>query len=235
MATTRLGILWWILDPLLLMLIYYFVVKMVFDRGGPDYHLFALCGIVTWQSFARSINLSTSSLVRSAPLIKQASLPMVLYVVMSPVVQAFFYAIGLGIIMIWNNDAVGLHTLAVIFPVFLLILMTFAAGLFLSIFEVYIRDTGKFITYVLRFGFYVSPILYSPDRIAQIQSIPEYAKSLYFANPMVHFITAIRELLFYGRMFDWKPLLVIFACTVVMIQLGLNFFRSMAPNIPKRL
>ncbi len=234
-ATTRLGILWWILDPLLLMLIYYFVVKVVFDRGGPNYHLFALCGIVTWQSFSRSINLCTSALVRSAGLIKQASLPMVFYIIISPIVQAFFCLIGLIIIMIWNYQALGLYTLNIVILVFLMIIMSFTAGLFLSIFEVYIRDTGKLVTYILKFGFYISPILYSPDRIYEIPSIPEYAKVLYSLNPMVHLITAVRDLLFYGKMFDFRPILILFAVTFVIMQFGLFFFRRVSPYIPKMI
>jgi ABC-type polysaccharide/polyol phosphate export permease len=234
-ATTKLGILWWILDPLLLMLIYYFVVKIVFDRGGPNYHLFALCGIVTWQSFSRSINLCTGALVRSAGLIKQASLPMVLYIIISPIVQAFFCLIGLIIIMIWNYQALGLYTMSIVILVFLMIIMSFTAGLFLSIFEVYIRDTGKLVTYILKFGFYISPILYSPDRIYEIPSIPEYAKVLYSLNPMVHLITAVRDLLFYGKMFDFRPILIIFAVTFVIMQFGLFFFRRVSPYVPKMI
>lgn len=234
-ATTKLGILWWILDPLLLMLIYYFVVKIVFDRGGPNYHLFALCGIVTWQSFSRSINLCTSALTRSAGLIKQASLPMVLYVIISPIVQAFFCLIGLIIIMIWNYQALGLYTMSIVILVFLMIIMSFTAGLFLSIFEVYIRDTGKLVTYILKFGFYISPILYSPDRIYEIPSIPEYAKVLYSLNPMVHLITAVRDLLFYGKMFDFRPILIVFAVTCVIMQFGLFFFRRVSPYVPKMI
>ncbi|MCK4499281.1 ABC transporter permease [Candidatus Babeliales bacterium] len=234
-ATTKLGILWWILDPLLLMLIYYFVVKIVFDRGGPNYHLFALCGIVTWQSFSRSINLCTSALIRNAGLIKQASLPMVFYVIISPIVQAFFCLIGLIIIMIWNYQALGLYTLSVVILVFLMIIMSFTAGLFLSIFEVYIRDTGKLVTYILKFGFYISPILYSPDRIYEIPSIPEYAKVLYSLNPMVHLITAVRDLLFYGKMFDFRSILIVFAVTFVIMQFGLFFFRRVSPYVPKMI
>lgn len=234
-ATTRLGLLWWILDPLLLMLIYYFVVKVVFDRGGPNYHLFALCGIVTWQSFSRSINLCTGALIRSAGLIKQASLPMVFYIIISPIVQAFFCLIGLIIIMIWNYQALGLYTMSIVILVFLMIIMSFTAGLFLSIFEVYIRDTGKLVTYILKFGFYISPILYSPDRIYEIPSIPEYAKVLYSLNPMVHLITAVRDLLFYGKMFDFRPILIIFAVTFVIMQFGLFFFRRVSPYVPKMI
>lgn len=93
-ATTRLGALWWILDPLILMLLYTFVVKIVFDRGGPNYHLFALCGIVTWQSFSRSVNLCSTALTKNSQLIKQTSLPMHLYVLLPPMVQSFFISWG---------------------------------------------------------------------------------------------------------------------------------------------
>ena len=234
-ATTRLGLLWWILDPLLLMLIYYFVVKVVFDRGGPNYHLFALCGIVTWQSFSRSITLCTSSLTSNSGLIKQASVPMVLYVIISPLVQAFFYLIGLMIIMVWNWPAIGFQTLGVFILVVLMVFMSFSFGLFLSIFEVYIRDTGKLLTYILRFGFYISPILYSPDRIYEIPTIPHYAKILYSINPMVHFITAVRDLLFYGRMFEWIPVVIIFCVTLCIMQIGLIFFRRVSPYVPKMI
>jgi len=234
-ATTRLGLLWWLLDPLLLMLIYYFVVKVIFDRGGPNYHLFALCGIVTWQSFSRSITLCTSSLTSNAGLIKQASVPMVLYVIISPLVQVFFYLIGLAIIMIWNWPVLGIQTIGVFILAFLMILISFTAGLFLSIFEVYIRDTGKLLSYVLRFGFYISPILYSPDRIYEISSIPDYAKTLYSLNPMVHFITAVRDLLFFGRMFDYLPIMITFGVTLCIMQIGLVFFRRVSPYVPKMI
>lgn len=234
-VTTRLGMLWWILDPLLFMGIYYFVIKIVFDRGGPNYHLFALCGIVTWQSFSRSINLSTTALVRNMQLIKQASLPMFLYVIISPFVQAVFYCFGLAIIVVWNYPAVGAQTLAVLVLVFLMILMACAIGLFLSVFHVFFRDTGKFVTYILRFGFFMSPVLYSPERIFSNPAVPYWAKALWNLNPMVHFITAVRDLLFDGRMFQWGPILIVFAVTLCFLQLGLLFFRRVSPYVPKML
>ncbi len=234
-ASTRLGILWWIFDPLLLMIIYYFVVKVIFDRGGPNYHLFALCGIVTWQSFARSIGICTNALISNIGLIKQASLPMVIYLIVPPVVQAFFYMIGLVIIMIWNFPSAGLHTLGVFILALLMIMMTFTAGLYLSIFEGYIRDTGKIVDYALRFGFFLSPILYSPDKIYDSQRIPDLAKTIYSLNPMVPFITAVRDLLLDGHMFNFPPIFITFAVTLFAMQLGLVFFRHMSPYIPKMI
>jgi lipopolysaccharide transport system permease protein len=234
-VTTRLGLLWWVLDPLIFMVIYYFVVSIVFNRGGPNYHLFALCGIVTWQSFARSISLSTSSLVRSAGLIKQASIPMFLFVIIPPVVQAFFYLIGLLIILLWNWGVVGLHTLAIVVLVILMPLMACAAGMFCSVCHVYVRDTEKLVSYILRFGFFMSPVLYAPDRIYDNPSIPDLAKNLYALNPMVHYITAVRDLFLYGRMFDIKAVCLLFAVTILVLQLGLWFFRNKSLYVPKMI
>ena len=93
----------------------------------------------------------------------------------------------------------------------------------------------KLITYILRFGLYLCPVLYSPDRIYESQSIPEYAKTLYSLNPMVHVITAVHDLLFYGKMFDPVPILIVFASVLVIMQLGLFFFRRVSPYVPKML
>ncbi|MEA2061529.1 MAG: ABC transporter permease [Thermodesulfobacteriota bacterium] len=234
-ATTKLGMLWWILDPLFLMLIYYFLINVIFHKSIENFHLFLLCGLVTYQFFSRSLTLCTSALTISEGLIKQASLPMVLYLVVSPLVQAFFCIIGFAVVMVWNYTALGVHTLAVIFPVFVTILITITAGLFLSIFEVYIRDTGKLITYLLRFGMFLSPVLYSADRIYDNPAIPQYAKTLYSLNPMVHVVVAVQDLLFYGRMFDPVPLLVVFLVVLMVMQLGLLFFRKASPYVPKML
>jgi ABC-type polysaccharide/polyol phosphate export permease len=234
-AATRLGALWWILDPLLLMLLYTFVVKIVFDRGGPNYHLFALCGIVTWQSFSRSVTLCSTALSRNSTLIRQTRLPMHLYVMLPPVVQAFFYLIGLMIVAVWNHSALGWHTLAVL-PLFLpMILIPYTLGLFLSILTVKLPDIGKMVPYLLRFGFYFSPVLYSPERIYDLQNIPPLFKSLYAWNPMVHVITAVRQVLFFGQMFDVTVMLVILAVTLAFTQLGLLYFRAVSRFVPKEL
>ena len=234
-AATRLGALWWIMDPLFLMLIYTFVVKIVFNRGGPKYHLFALCGIVTWQSFARSINLCSTALSRNSQLIKQIKLPMHLYVILPPVVQSFFYLIGLGIVAIWNNSVIGWHTLAVFTLLLPMILIPYVIGLFLSIFTVKIPDVGKVVPYLLRLGFYLSPILYPPERIYELKSISPVFKSIYALNPMVHIITAVRDLLFTGKMFNINKMVIIIGVTLIFLKVGIVIFRGYARFIPKEL
>lgn len=234
-ATTHLGVVWWILDPILLMFIYYFVVKMVFDRGGEDYHLFALCGILTWQTFSRSLTLSTKSMVSNANLIKQCSSPLVIFVFVPPVVQVFFYVIGLSIIFIWSGADTGVYLFWIIAIIPIMVLLPFALALFLSIFEAHVRDTGKLITYLMRFGFYLSPVLYSPTRVYDLPNIPEWALWLYGLNPMVYLIPWLRQILIADAGISVKDYFVVLACVLIATQLGLIFFRHFSHNVAKEL
>jgi ABC-type polysaccharide/polyol phosphate export permease len=233
--TTRLGWFYWIVDPIIMMMIYYFMVKIVFNRGGENYHLFALCGIASWQFFTRAITKSTTAFSRNAGLIRQVGLPFSIYVIVPTVVQAFFALISYGIIMIWHYPAVGIHTVA-IFPLVLLIcLLSFGGGLFLSVLEVYFKDTNKLITYLLRAGFFLSPVLYGPERVYNASGIPEMAKWIYGLNPMVWIIPQIRGVLLDGVVFDIREYSILLILSLVLTQCGLLFLRSHRSRIVKSL
>jgi lipopolysaccharide transport system permease protein len=154
---------------------------------------------------------------------------------MPPVVQSFFYLIGLGVVAVWNSGVVGWHTFSLFLLIMPMILIPYTLGLFLSIFTVKMPDIGKMVPYVLRFGFYISPVLYDPDRVYHLKNIPPMFKSLYALNPMVHIITAVRDVLFTGKMFSIKIILIILAVTLVFMQMGILFFRAYSRFVPKEL
>lgn len=142
---------------------------------------------------------------------------------------------GLSIVAVWNNNVVGWQFLAAILLLLPMILIPYTLGLFLSIVTVKVPDIGKMVPYLLRFGFYISPVLYPPERIYELQNIPPLFKSLYVLNPMVHVITAVRDLLFTGKMFNIANMFIIMGVTLVFMQFGIVFFRSFERMIPKEL
>ena len=158
-----------------------------------------------------------------------------IYVILSPLVQAFFYLVGLCIVATWNNSVVGWHTLAVLLLLLPMILIPYTLGLFLSILTVKLPDIGKVVPYILRFGFYMSPVLYGPERVYNLKGVNPLLKSLWSLNPMVHVITAVRDVLFTGRVFDVSTMLIILAVTLIFMQLGIMFFRANERMIPKEL
>lgn len=234
-VNTRLGPLWLILDPLVLMLIYTFVIKVIFERGGPGYHIFILCGIVTWQTFTRSLTICTKSMRANASLILQIALPLQMYVLIPCIVQSFFYMIGLLMIACLNFSIAGMQTLWILLLPLPMLLFPFALGLFFAVFEVQLPDIGKFLPYALRIGFYLSPVLYSPEKINSLEKMPETLKSIYMLNPMLHLITAARDILFTGATLNFKVYTILIVTSLILVQAGLLFFRGHAHKIPKVL
>ena len=57
-ADTLLGNIWWVIDPLLQMLVYVILVSVIFDKTVPggDYPLFIFCAILPWKWFTSSVN-----------------------------------------------------------------------------------------------------------------------------------------------------------------------------------
>src|SRR5512144_1503557 len=74
-ADTLLGNVWWVLDPLLQMIVYVVLVKVIFDRGGPDYPLFVFAAILPWKWFSASINEAITSVTMRERIIKQVNFP----------------------------------------------------------------------------------------------------------------------------------------------------------------
>src|SRR5690625_8012682 len=69
-----LGYFWWLLDPLLNIAVYYFLVVIILGRGGPDYPIFLTIGLIVWRWMSSSINTSANSVLLYSSIINQVYL-----------------------------------------------------------------------------------------------------------------------------------------------------------------
>ncbi len=207
----------------------------MFGRGGDDYHLFVLCGIVSWQFFARSLNSSVRAISQNAALIKQIGMPVSLLVAIPSLVQMFFAVIGILIVMLWNYQAVGIHSLAVILLLPLIGFFAFGLGTILAVCEVFFKDTTKLVAYAIRAGFFFSPILYPESRVLESDRIPEILKHVFELNPMAWIIPSFRKILLDGVSIDWNKYGIFLIVSLIMIQLGLYLLRENSNKIVKTL
>ena len=74
-ADTLLGNIWWVLDPLLQMVVYVVFISIVVGSRIEGYPLFIFCAILPWKWFTSSINDGISSVVGMERLIKQINFP----------------------------------------------------------------------------------------------------------------------------------------------------------------
>jgi ABC-type polysaccharide/polyol phosphate export permease len=216
-----LGYLWWILNPLLWMLVYWLLVVGIFNRGEPNYPLFLLSAILPWRAFVTSVGQSMTCISGQERLIKQVSFPkavLPLSVVLSNGVSLSF---GL-VILILAAILYGLPLTGylLLLPIIALIQLSFTAGLafMLSVFAVYFADIRNLMQFVLRIWLYLSPSLYSIERV------PLRFRDVFMLNPFAPIFTSYRDVIMYGQPPEWRWLAVATVISLATLIIGFAFF-----------
>ena len=102
-AQTRLGWLWWLLDPLLMMLVYWLIVVELFGRGGGNYSpywIFVFIGLITWKQFAGTISKASGVLSRRQTLIRAVPFPTMVLPIASVMSTFFFFLCGFAVLIV---------------------------------------------------------------------------------------------------------------------------------------
>ncbi len=168
-SDTVLGQLWWVIDPLLQMGIYYVLVTIVFQRPTPDYALFIFAAILPWKWFSTTLNDATLSVTGRQSLIRQIQFPKIVLpsaAVIAGTWSFLFGLVALGIVYLFFLDRLTLWVLLIPVIAAVQFLFTLALGILLSSLNAFFRDIQNVLRHVLRLWFYLSPGLYSLSVIA---------------------------------------------------------------------
>ncbi len=188
----HMGFLWWFAEPLINALIFYFVVVIIFHRGGPDYHFTLVTGLLCWQLFANTVNSVTSALTSNSTFLLRGIFPPLVAVV-APVFSGLFLAVcAFSLVMFFSPHGLGLSLLFLPVVLIVQVLVGLAVGLPLAILNVALPDTRRLVHFITRFGWFMSPILYPVTRVLDQPKIPDWFKAVYMTNPMVHTLNGLR-------------------------------------------
>lgn len=99
-AGSFLNWLWWILDPLLFMLVYTFVYSIVFGRSQDYLCAFIFLGYCSWEFFNRSVKQSVKLVKKYKSVLSKVYLPKFILIISSMLVNGFKMLISLGIVVI---------------------------------------------------------------------------------------------------------------------------------------
>ena len=227
-----LGILWWVLEPVMYMGVYY----MLFEGGirgggrGENFVVFLLIGLVFWKWFASSIQSGSGSLTANKNIINQVKVP-----------KWMFPAISFG-----SNTAKLLFTLTILLiflafygftwqitilalPVLMGIqaILTLGGSIFLASIVPFLPDLKFIISNALMLLFFMSGILIPIDRF------PESVKKWLYLNPMLTLIEAYRDILMYFQWPDWYSLGIIALFATLLLTFGLWRINRLSYIYPK--
>lgn len=225
-----LGILWSLINPLVMMTVLTFIFGKVF--GGGDTHnqpfpVFVLCGIVPFNFFVGALMTGATSVVDNAGLIKRVLVPREVVPIAAVLSNCVHLVIQIALLLLLTV-AFGLHPnrhwlwMPVIWMLYVALLCGLALGS--SAINVYIRDTRYVLESFTTVLFWLVPIFYS------FSIIPEKYKNVYQFNPVAALVMAMRNILMDGTA---PPMSLVENLTIaagVALGLGLLIFRSLKPG-----
>lgn len=177
-AESYLGWVWWILDPLLFMLVYSFMTVYIFKNNIENIWLFVFIGITVWNFFSTTISSSIGCIRSYSSVIIKAYIPKTILVFMISIVNFIKMMISLAICIICSF-LVGMdqpvYMLNLIPLLITLCILTFGVSLICAFVGVYITDFNNVMNVVLRFLFYFSGVFYRtnifPEKILKIYNL----------------------------------------------------------------
>lgn len=225
-----LGLLWSVINPLLLLLIYTFVFSVVFKaRWQPqqenqplgEFAIILFAGLIPYYFFSEVISRAPGLVIGNPNYVKKVVFPLEILIVVTCGTALFTSLINLGILL-----SAMLIFLQKIQPTILflplaylpLILLCIGLGWFLASLGVYIRDINLFITLVLQVLLFLSPIFYS------INSVPAAFQAILKLNPLTMIVTSFRDLLVFGKMFSITEWAVWTAIGAILAVSGYAWF-----------
>ena len=168
---SALGVAWAVLQPLSLVILYWFVFTRLLtggvpgrpDRvGGEDYVFFLICGLIVWLGFNEGILRGTTSIADNATLVRKLTFRSELLVLVPNVSALLFEVIGLALFLLYvalqGRSLWGLWLL----PFALVIQLALQTGLswILATTHVFFRDVVQVLGFALSILFWLSPIIY---------------------------------------------------------------------------
>ena len=223
---TSLGILWALLQPLGMMLLFTLIFSrtLKFDTGTLPYPVFVLAGLILWNLFQSSVSHAGESMIQHAAIIKKIYFPRLIIPGSSVLVAFFDFLMGLAVFLLFCVAyKQPLHWYSIpyfIAGILLLLLAAFGTGTFLAALNVKYRDFRYTIPFLLQLLFFSAQVIYP----AQLITSP-YLKYALALNPVNASIELFRCGLT-GQSPDSLLLTAGLIITVVAVIAGLYFFRK---------
>lgn len=217
-----LGILWWIVEPIIYMLVFYVIFVVVFDRGGEDRVAFLLTGLVVWKWFATSIPQCSNCIVANIGLVCQVYIPKHVLPGMVVLTSAIKFLIIFMLLIVFlvisgKSPSVEWISLPVLMAVQLGVIL--AIGSVLAAIVPFLPDLKIVIDNGMMLLFFLSGIFFDISAVS-----PEIRGYLYL-NPMVGIIDNYRVVLLKGVWPNWFLLGVIFSISLMGLALGWYLLR----------
>jgi len=229
-----LGLLWTMLNPLLLMVVYTVVFATIMRAAERNFAIFVLSGLLPWLFFSVSLVQGLNSILANQELIRKIRIPQAVFplsVVGSNLVNFALSLLPLLLLMAALRQPIRPALLFI--PVAMLILAIFTAGatLLLATFTVFFRDVRHLTEVLLQMLLYLSPVFYNLQVLPQRDAWWFHALQLVLRlNPLSYLFALVRDPIFYGRLPAAQVVGISVAAAALLVVLGFAVFQRLSPR-----
>lgn len=228
-----LGFLWTFLNPLLQLVVYTIVFSYILESDIEQFYIFLFVGLIPWLFFSTSITGGATTIIYQENLIKKIYFPRIIlpiaYVTSGFINMLLTFLVIFAVLIISNF---GINLTAICYLPIIFIVEYFLAlgiGVLVSAVTVYFRDLEYILSIVMMAWMYLTPILYSVERV------PEKFWNIYYLNPMTSIILAYREILYYKQVPEVSTLLKTIGIGVFFMILGSIMFSRLQRRFVEEL
>ncbi len=230
---SHLGLVWALLNPLLLLALYVFVFGFIFDgtfgKAGETRIEFALgifLGLSLIHFFSEVIGLAPTLIVANPNFVKKVVFP--LHILPAASVGASLFHLLISLVLILTGVALfgpGLSTGVLWLPVIVLPLVMIAMGLawLISALGVFLRDLTQITQFVSMALLFASAVFYPKSMI------PEAGWQILRFNPMLLAIELARDAVLWMEPLNMKHLVYLYAVGFACLWAGRTVFRKLKP------
>jgi len=227
-----LGFIWALLKPLMTFAILYLVFGYIFGNHDPNYRLNLLLGLLIFQFFSEATSYSTTSLIDRSSLILKANFTRSV-IVAAPVINAVINLLLSLVVFFafWIFSPAEVTVWWLLIPMYLIILImiSYAFGLVLSVLHAKYRDVKNIWELFLNLLFYLTPIIYP------IALVPVRFQRLVFVNPVALVIRDMRLIINSHQPASIRSFTYLLGFAVMSYILGSLYFKRNVKSVIEKL
>jgi lipopolysaccharide transport system permease protein len=228
---SMLGVVWSLFNPLLMLAIYTFVFSVAFkarwgghsDESKIAFAIVLFSGIIVHSFFAECLNRAPSLITSHANYVKKVVFPleilpwMALFSALLHFLVSFCVLLGFCLV-----SGVSIHAGILLVPLALLPLMLIVMGMswILASLGVYLRDLSQVIGMLATISMFLAPVFYPID------SLPAAYRAILIWNPITLPVLQLRDLMLWGKPFQWQPWALSLIVGGVVFQAGYWWFQK---------
>lgn len=220
------GVLWVLLNPLIMLAIFAFVFGRIFQarwpqqEGSAPFWLVLYSGLIIFNVFAEAVSRAPTAVRGHPSYVKKIIFPVEILPLVplgAALVHGGFNFLILLAALVWTKQ---LTFQVALYPILLLplVLLTLGLSWFLAAWGVFIKDMSQIVPPFVQMTMFLSPVLYPAS------AVPSALRPFYQYNPLGAVIEACRAAVL-GRAVNWEHWETALVLGIVAALLGYAFFR----------